>query len=793
TADIDASLTQSMNDGAGFSPIGNSVTKFTGTYNGNGKIIDNLYINRPSTDYIGLFGYLNSTSHIENLGVTDADVTGKYAGILAGSVYSSQSSITNCYATGSVTGTGGYIGGLAGWFAYGTMERCFSTADVWGSTTYSGGLAGRFQGGKAYNCYATGNVTRNSELTWGCTAGGFSGAIDVSSIISNCYSIGNVNNVESAGGFVSYYGSATVSNCYWDTETSGQSSSGAGTGLSTDEMKTYSPYYAHSWDFKGESLNGTSEIWNIGNERNNGYPYLNFQYPDDPAAFLTWDGSESTEWETSGNWNYEMVPGAGNHVVVAGATNQPEINSPQSCTDLIIESDASLTLGASGTLNVSGTLANNSEEDGLIIESDDTGTGKLVNNTAGVPATVKQYLSEDVWHYMGIPFTENHNAAEVFPGLWVTAIEEAVAENSSESGWTYLASSDPVVPGRGYSVYNDINCTFSMSGTLNTGALEMETTNSNQGWNFLANPYPCTIDWDHLKTTGISNVSDAIYVYDPAADSYASYIAGVSSGAGTQNQYIAPMQGFFVHATGAGSVTFNDADKTAEPSTFKSQSLPNLIRLVVADSKDRKDETVIRLHNKATRQFDGQLDAYKLKTTSSLTPQFYSISNGEDYSINTLPEVDENTVIPLVVMTKTEGPHVVSLSETNGFDANLPIVLKNSEGEILSPDLRTHAYRYDANGQQTITLLLAFNAASSGLKRQGSPDIFLSSANRHILVGHLGNVPAEIMVSNPNGQSIYRSKSHGDQMLIPVSIQGIYLVRVYSEKGTSYCGKVRVE
>ncbi len=58
---IDASETAKwFSNGAGgyygWSPIGNWTNKFSGVYDGNGHIIDSLYINRPDVPYLGLFG-----------------------------------------------------------------------------------------------------------------------------------------------------------------------------------------------------------------------------------------------------------------------------------------------------------------------------------------------------------------------------------------------------------------------------------------------------------------------------------------------------------------------------------------------------------------------------------------------------------------------------------------------------------------------------------------------------------------------------------------------------------------
>lgn len=59
TSDIDLTdFIAEDNPSAGWSPIGNYITPFTGSFNGNRFAIRGLYINRPNTDNnVGLFGY----------------------------------------------------------------------------------------------------------------------------------------------------------------------------------------------------------------------------------------------------------------------------------------------------------------------------------------------------------------------------------------------------------------------------------------------------------------------------------------------------------------------------------------------------------------------------------------------------------------------------------------------------------------------------------------------------------------------------------------------------------------
>ena len=110
---IDATGTSNWNSGTGFSPVGNSTTPFTGTFDGNSYTISDLFINLPSTSNVGLFGYTSGAT-LENVGLLNINITGgNSVGALAGFIAYS-SNIDNSYATGSVSGSGNGVGGLVG-------------------------------------------------------------------------------------------------------------------------------------------------------------------------------------------------------------------------------------------------------------------------------------------------------------------------------------------------------------------------------------------------------------------------------------------------------------------------------------------------------------------------------------------------------------------------------------------------------------------------------------------------------------------------------------------------------
>ncbi len=189
------------NEGAGFSPIGNSKNGFKGSYNGQGHVIDSLYINRPAQDSISFFGVLSFSATIDNLGLTNVNITGHNAvGGFCG--FNHAGTTNNCYATGSVSGKGNNTGGFCGYSYEGNIRNCYYTGSVYGKSLV-GGFCGSnkvrscisiFNNAPINNCHSTGIVTGIDNI------GGFCGVNE--GTIHNCYAKGSVlGEGEFIGGF----------------------------------------------------------------------------------------------------------------------------------------------------------------------------------------------------------------------------------------------------------------------------------------------------------------------------------------------------------------------------------------------------------------------------------------------------------------------------------------------------------------------------------------------------------------------------------------------------------------
>ncbi|PAU94184.1 hypothetical protein CK503_08195 [Aliifodinibius salipaludis] len=267
---IDASETENWNLGKGFEPLYLS----GGVYDGQGYTISDLTIDRG--DKVGLFVSVGDGVEVRNIKLENVDITGsgRGTGALAGMV-NQNGKVSNSSATGKVHCTDRRCGGLVG-DNYGSIESSFADVTVtsiedyvgglvglsWGSIEYSyamgsvsgiynvGGLVGRMTNnndsyiGHVKKSYAKGDVTGKDRV------GGLVGSNSSDIRITYSYASGKVTpsttgNTKIGGLIGTYYETDSVlQNCYWDTESTGQTEGAGGStslssynyGLTTSEM-----------------------------------------------------------------------------------------------------------------------------------------------------------------------------------------------------------------------------------------------------------------------------------------------------------------------------------------------------------------------------------------------------------------------------------------------------------------------------------------------------------------------------------------------------------------------------
>jgi hypothetical protein len=549
-----------------------------------------------------------------------------------------------------------------------------------------------------------------------------------------------------------------------------------------------------------------------------------------PPTF-SWSGATSSNWQSTTNWSSGVLPTLSDDVTIpTGCSFYPVINNgistPALCNNLTI-SGGSVTIAPGGYMTVAGSITNTVGNLGLLINSDATGTGSLIHNSgSGVAATVQSYNAGTQWHMFSSPI--NNASFTVLPTLANTIqYDESTADYwtgmtygvTSVSGWTAVGAN--MVNAKGYVHYFNTNATLNYTGTLNpnttTGAIVVPYTNHGvtepntsaswddfDGWNLIGNPYTSAIDWDDASVDHAgANLLNAVYTYDDkTAHNYTSYVGGVSTNGGSR--YIPAMQGFFVKgdATETGGTLNIGANARVHNALLYwkgyMETPSNFIRLEISGN-GFKDETVVRMLPDATNAMDNGMDAYKFFTWHESVPQIYTRTEGSaDYSINTVPVLEEGSVSVPIRMVQTGESYSIRISEFNfiGVKVYLKDNLNSVTEEIALDDvIELTADESDANGRYE----LVFEKSSSSIDSDvNNIDVTIyPNPNEGTFTIRLEHYYSgyELEIANVIGQLVYKNvfeDAYAKEIKITGANAGVYFLKIRLTDGSEVNRKIIV-
>lgn len=231
-SDIDMSSACGKAIGKSWTPIGDDKHGFSGRFDGNGHVIDGLYINSGRASQ-GLFGVIGSDTFISNLTVRgDVTSSGDYVSLIAGQFNGSATSwiIYNCSAEGKVKGRN-YVAGILGGGDVFRVFACVNRADVTGNQ-WVGGILGDTWYGRISKCMNYGSI---SASNW---SGGIVGAGDNN--IEGCSNYGNIScSGEIIGGIIGYQNAGVLASCQNTGEVSGRVDVGGISGFSRQGSRVW--------------------------------------------------------------------------------------------------------------------------------------------------------------------------------------------------------------------------------------------------------------------------------------------------------------------------------------------------------------------------------------------------------------------------------------------------------------------------------------------------------------------------------------------------------------------------
>lgn len=546
-----------------------------------------------------------------------------------------------------------------------------------------------------------------------------------------------------------------------------------------------------------------------------------------------WKGNTGTDWNTGTNWNYSTVPVASSPVIIAVAANNPIVNeapaTPAECLDLTINSGAVLTVAAGKALKVNGTITNNAGISGLIIKSDATGDGILLNNTASVQGTVELYLSGGLvspgvgrFHYFVPPVVTMTigtvpTVAEVKTALGITNFNgdllryrEPFAVTSKNQGWQYFHNYPGTPPGftslvsaYGYNLFlNGGNDILKFSGDLNAAAhsfnLSYTPGNAGAGWNLIGNPYPCNYDLNGIDGLGtiVTGISNTVYYNNDGTYGYWNVLTN-SGSSGGYSDILPPMTGFFVKVSSGGpaALTLPTAFKTASASdsrtVHKGLSVSadkgmtiQKVKLVLSKGT-KSDETIALLFDDATFSYNEHYDAYKLFGTTT-APGIYISTGGSDYFMKAVhgPETDQ-VVLPLKVVIKEAGTQVINITEFENLDG-IKVVLKHGSVETTLSKGVSYSFNAAIGTYTDFSIIIGDKNITTDTESPVKLDFKTWYKDNILYINSPSDVLSEkcrLVVCDLQGKPLYidnkLSLIPGETIQLPVNLpNGIYILKV---------------
>lgn len=417
---------------------------------------------------------------------------------------------------------------------------------------------------------------------------------------------------------------------------------------------------------------------------------------------------------------------SGTGAVVFTGTSTQTINGSFTLENVEVDNATGVNIasGASVTTTdqlilTSGTLGNNSGGSLIFASTSSTNTGMVSGSGSGNfsgNVTMQRYVDgcagylslgapfattlsgfQNV-HYQG--FTGSSDPTNTFNNTYT--YDESVSGESDQGYVEATNVTNGLVKGQGFFTYQfsgNLPSTATVTGSYSMDAfsypLSYTTTsfgNLHDGFNFLSNPYPGTIDWTSNSGWSKTNICDAIYTYNRCLSQYSSYVGGISVNGGTQ--YISPLSGFWVKVhNGSGSLTVNRNAIVSEQQALYQVDDTDLSYLNVrVGAFGLTDESAISFGDTMSNNVPGLYSgAVKFITDIQYYPTVFSTQITQhdtfDMAINMLPHLKTDRVVQLMTMVGFSYNHTFEFGNLESFDPSVCLLLEDQQTGVWT-DLR---------------------------------------------------------------------------------------------------------
>lgn len=466
--------------------------------------------------------------------------------------------------------------------------------------------------------------------------------------------------------------------------------------------------------------------------------------------------AQTGNWSANDTWSSGAVPEAKDAITVGNGHTVTQDANDASCSALTIQAGGKLIVSSGKHLTVSGDITNQAGNEGLLLESDATGTASLIHSNAGVQATAKRYLTGDWtaansgWHLISSPVAAQAITAFTTSGDgngydfygWNEPTNTWM--NQKDSGFNDWNGNVNFVVGRGYMVSYQQNQTLSFTGTLNASDVTIsdltKSGNTYSGWHLLGNPYASAIRW---------NADEDEMVLDQLNDNAKIWHEGNKSYSDIERGGIIPSaQGFMVQATANNAgIIIDPAARVHDNQAFYKNGSGDMVLLVAAEASGASaQESKLLLNSAATAGFDAYHDALFL---AGYAPQFFSVSDNEQLSTNAMPDFDDK-VIPFGFVKNQADQYIIRLQES---PAGMMLKLTDKKTGTVTNLSEHNSYAFSAEeGDDVMRFELEMNALGIGESPKTST-VRLYAYNGYVYLSGL-TAPTNFVMTDITGRVV---------------------------------------
>ncbi|MDQ8003606.1 MAG: LamG-like jellyroll fold domain-containing protein [Pedobacter sp.] len=318
------------------------------------------------------------------------------------------------------------------------------------------------------------------------------------------------------------------------------------------------------------------------------------------------------------------------------------------------------------------------------------------------------------------------------------------SHNNGAGAWTYNAGYIPIpnintsvnagrgmyflfrgnrdnLSGKTVSPYVDVeNVLLDFEGILNQQDITVGLSTS--GFHLLGNPYAATIDWSSANWgADKGSVNNAIWIWNPVARSYATYIDSVGTLNGSR--YISSGQGFFVQALAATAIKFKESIKASA-----AEQPPALLMMAGKKTEDfskienrmaYSSRSLLRIGMKPVASFGESEMVVVFDENSSLAftgedaAQFEgevvtisSIADNQRLAINFLPPSARVMEIPISVSANATGNYLMNFNLSE-YHQGHTLELKDNYLNRTVPIIAGSVYSFNIDRANALTFGVA--------------------------------------------------------------------------------------